>query len=129
MKFYVQFLCVGGYLKHSNDTAKLNTHQYTNYDIIEIYRNILSTTTSIFITMDYSIMISEKYIHFRKRQKHLAKTFFPPRKNNWNHDLWNYFSNYEFLRLCVPSFLQKLERNWNNSGCIKVDNFCKPVNL
>ena len=28
--FYLQFLCVAGYLKHSNDTPKLNIHKYTN---------------------------------------------------------------------------------------------------
>ena len=37
----------------------------------------LSNTTQIFIAMYYSIMMSEKYFHFGKRQKHLAKTFFP----------------------------------------------------
>ena len=28
MKFYSQALCVAGYLKHSNDTPKLNIHKY-----------------------------------------------------------------------------------------------------
>ena len=42
----------------------------------EIYINRLSTTRQIFIAMDYSIMMSEKYFHFRKRQKYLTKTFF-----------------------------------------------------
>ena len=34
----------------------------------------------IFIAMDYSILMPENYVHFRKGQKHLAKTFppFPP---------------------------------------------------
>ena len=45
LKFYLQFLCVAGYLKHSNDTPKLNIHKYTNYDIKEMYINRLSTTT------------------------------------------------------------------------------------
>ena len=30
----LQFLCVAGYLKHSNDTPNLNIHKYTNYDIM-----------------------------------------------------------------------------------------------
>ena len=56
IKFYLQFLCVAGYLKHSNDTPKLNIHKYTNYNIIEIYINRLSTTTQT----DYLIIMSEK---------------------------------------------------------------------
>ena len=52
MKFYLQFLCVPGYLKHGNNTLKLNIYKYTNYDLIEIYINRLSITTQIFTTMD-----------------------------------------------------------------------------
>ena len=59
------------YLKYSNDTLKLNIHQYMNYNIIEIYMIRLSTTTQIFIAMDYSIMMS-----LRITQKHFTKTFF-----------------------------------------------------
>ena len=76
IKFYLQFSCIAGYLKHSNDTRNLNMHKYTNYNIIEIYINRLSTTTQIFIAMDYLIMMSENYRYFRKRKKHLARTFF-----------------------------------------------------
>ena len=54
--FYLQFLCVGGYLKHSNDISKLNIHKYTNYNIIEIYIDRLSITTQIFIAMKYLII-------------------------------------------------------------------------
>ena len=68
-------MCVTGCLKHSNDTPKVNIHKYTNY-MIKIYINRLSTTTQVFIATDYSIMMSEKYFHFRKRPKNLAKTFF-----------------------------------------------------
>ena len=39
MKFSLQFSCVAGYLKQSNNTPKLNIHKYTNYNIIEIYIN------------------------------------------------------------------------------------------
>ena len=52
MKFYLQFLCVAGYLKHSNDTPRLNIYKHTSYNIIEIYINRLSITTQIFILMD-----------------------------------------------------------------------------
>ena len=55
IKFY---LCVSGYLKHSNDATKLNIHKYTNYNIIEIYISKLSTTTQIFIAMDVREVIS-----------------------------------------------------------------------
>ena len=35
-----------------------------------------------------------------------------------------------FFELCVSQkYVQKLEKNWNNSGCIKVDNFRKSVNF
>ena len=60
----------------SNDTPKLNIYKHTNYNIIGLYINRVSTTTLIFIAMDYSILMSEKYFRFRKRQKHLAKTCF-----------------------------------------------------
>ena len=87
IKFYLQFLCVAGYLKHSNDTPNLNIHKYTNYNIIEIYINRLSTTTQIFIAMDYLIMMSEKYLYFRKRKKAFGKGFFgPPHRSNWIHE-------------------------------------------
>ena len=39
MQFYLHFLCVAEYLKHSNDTAKLNINKYTDYIIIEVYTN------------------------------------------------------------------------------------------
>ena len=76
IKFYLQFLCVAEYLKHSNDTPNLNIHKYTNYNMIELYINRLSTTRQIFIAINCLIMMSEKYFYFRKRKKHLARTFF-----------------------------------------------------
>ena len=69
VKFYLQFLCVAGYLKYSNDTPNLNIHEYTNYNIIEIYINRLSTTRQIFIAMDYLRMMSEKYLYLKKKKK------------------------------------------------------------
>ena len=59
MKCYLQFLCDTGCLKHSNDTLKLNIHKYTNYNMIKIYINRLSTTTQIFIVVDYWILMSQ----------------------------------------------------------------------
>ena len=53
----------------------------------------------IFMAMDYLILMSEKYIHFRKRQKHVLKNFFSSCK--WIHALRKYFSNYVYLKdLC-----------------------------
>ena len=39
IRFYLQFLCIAGYFKHSNDTPNLNIHKYTNYNTIDIYIN------------------------------------------------------------------------------------------
>ena len=90
-------------MKHSNDTPKLNIHKYANYNIIEIYINRLSTTTQIFIAMDYLIMMSEKYLYFRKRKKHLARTFF-------THPIEvtgsMYFGNI-FRIMCLPKICTK----------------------
>ena len=77
IQFYLQFLRVAGYLKHSNDTPNLNIDEYTNYNIIEMYINRLSTATQIFIAMNYLIVMSEKYPYFRKRKKKLTVTFLP----------------------------------------------------
>ena len=52
IKFYLQFLCVAGHLKHSNDTPNLNIHNYINCNIIKIYINRLRSATQIFIAMD-----------------------------------------------------------------------------
>ena len=104
IKFYLLFLCAAGYLKHSNDTPNLNIHKYTNYNIIEIYINRLSTTTQIFIAMDYLIMMSEKYLYFRKRKKHLARTFFthPIEVTGFIH-----FENI-FQFICLPKICTKI---------------------
>ena len=60
--------------------------------------NILSTTTQIFKAVDYLILISEKYVRLRKRQKHVARIFSPPRRSTWIHVLQKYFSNYVYLK-------------------------------
>ena len=71
------------YLKRSNDTPKLNIHKYNNYNIIKIHINRLTLTMQILIAMDYLILMSEKYLYFTKRQKHVARNFFSPRRSNW----------------------------------------------
>ena len=43
----------------------------------EICINRLGTTTLIFKVVDYLRLMSEKHSHFRKRQKHVARKFFP----------------------------------------------------
>ena len=91
--FYLQFLCVAWYMKRSNDTSKLNIHN-NNYNIIEIYIKRFSTTLQIFIAMDYLIVMSEKYVPFRKSLKHVARNFFPREvycRSNWIHVLRKYF--------------------------------------
>ena len=72
----LQFSCVAGYLKASNDTPKLNIRKYTYYNITERYINRLSTTTQIFIAMDCLILMSEKYLHFREKTKALKTKAF-----------------------------------------------------
>ena len=66
IEFYLQFSRVAGCLKHSNDHIHNSNDKYTNYNIIEIYINRLSTTTQIFIAIDYLIMMSEKYFILEK---------------------------------------------------------------
>ena len=97
IKFYLQFLCVAGYLKQINDTPKLNINKYTNYNIIEIYINRLSITTQTLMAMYCLIMMSVKYLYFKRRKKNiLQRYFFPPRISIWIHVLWKYIWNYVF---------------------------------
>ena len=77
IKFYIQFLCVPGYLKHSNDTPNLNIHKYTNYNIIEIYINRLNTTAQIFKVMDYLIK-SQRSTFILEKEKHICQGHFLP---------------------------------------------------
>ena len=98
----LQFLCVVGYLKRSNDTPNLNIHKYTNYNMIEIYIIRLSTTTQIFRTIDYLILMSEKYFNFRKRQKHVARKFFSyPVEVNGSVYLGNAFRIMRISKICT----------------------------
>ena len=48
--------------------------------------------------MDYLIMMSGKYLFFRKSKKHLARTFSPALRSNWIHVLRKYFSNCVILK-------------------------------
>ena len=92
-------------MKHNNDTPKFNIHKHTNY-LIKIYINRLS--------MDYSIMMSEKYFHFRKRQKNLAKTFFShPAEVTGSMNFGNIF------RIMCSSDFSKAYKNLKESGIIK----------
>ena len=113
IKFYLQLLCGAGYLKHSNDNIHKSNDNYTNYNLIEIYINRLITTTQIFIAMDYLIMMSEKYLYFRKTKKtHFGKKiFYPPQSSNCIHVLWEYFSNYVFTK--------DMYKNLNEMGIIQ----------
>ena len=114
-KFYLQFYALQD-IWNSNGTPNLNIHKYTNYNIIEIYINRLSTTTQIFIAMDYLIMMSEKYLYFRKRKKHLARTFFThPIEVTGSMYFGNIFRIMCLLKICMKT--QK--NNWNNSGIIQ----------
>ena len=103
IKFYLQFLCVAGYLEQSNDTPNLNMYKYINYNILEIYINRLSTTTQIFIAMDYLIMMLEEDLYFRKRKNHLTRKFF-------THPIEvtgpMYFGNI-FWVMCLPKICTK----------------------
>ena len=87
----------------------------------EICINRLGTTTLIFKVVDYLRLMSEKHSHFRKRQKHVARKFFPtPQKKLYP------CTSEIFLELCVSKrYKLKLEKNRNNSVCIKVKNFPK----
>ena len=88
--FYLQFLCVGGYSKHSNDTPKLNIHKYTKFILEVCGKKLFSHLVEVSGSM--------------------------------------YFENI-FQIMCMSKKCTNLERNWNNSGCIKVDNFCKSMNF
>ena len=77
----------------------------------EICINRLGTTTQIFKVVDYLSLMSEKLSHFRKRQKHVARNIFPtPQKK---------------LYPCTSEIFLELQKNRNNSVCIKVKNFPK----
>ena len=82
----------------SNNRRKLNIHKHTlYYIIIEKYINRLSATTQNFIAMEYLILMSEKHLHFRKKNNMWQGNFFPLRRSNWIHALRKYFSNYVYL--------------------------------
>ena len=123
IKFYIQFLCVPGYLKHSNDTPNLNIHKYTNYNIIEIYINRLSTTTQIFIAMDYFIMMSEKSPLFLKKKKAFGRNIFAhPIEVTGSMYFGKYFWSYVFTK--------DIYKNLKETGIIQdVSKFIIYVNL
>ena len=51
-------------------------------------------------------------LSFQKKTKAFGKDLlFPPRRSNWTHKLWKYFSNYMFLR-----FLEDMYKNLKEIG-------------
>ena len=69
---------------------------------IEINAHRLSTTMQIFMAMDYLILMSEKYVCFRKRKKNVLRNFFSPRISNWTM----YFGNI-FRIICISKICAK----------------------
>ena len=70
--------------------------------------------------MDYFffIYISEKYLQFRKTQKHLLRKIFG------SHHTSNLLTVEVFFKLCLSQrYVYHLERNWKNYVCIDVKNF------
>ena len=71
-----------------------------NHDLqLEIYINRLGTTTQIFIALDYLILMSEKFLLYRKGQKPVVRKLF------FTLLLRKYFSNYLYFNV------QKIGRN------------------
>ena len=120
IKFYLQFLCVAGYLKHSNNNIHNSNDKYTNYNIIEIYINRLSTTTEIFRVMDYLIMMSKKYLYFRKRKRTFGKDIFT---NSIELTGSMYFGNiYRIMflpKICSDVFTKDMYKNLKEIGIIQ----------
>ena len=120
IKLYLQFLCVAGYLKHSNNNIHNSNDKYTNYNIIEIYINRLSTTTEIFRVMDYLIMMSKKYLYFRKRKRTFGKDIFT---NSIELTGSMYFGNIfriMFLpKICSDVFTKDMYKNLKEIGIIQ----------
>ena len=97
---FTVFMCCGIFETH-NDKMHNSNDKYANYNVIEIYINRLSSTTQIFIAMDYLIMMSEKYL-FLETKKHLARTFFTqPREITGSMYFGNIFSVMCLLKICT----------------------------
>ena len=112
MKFYLQFLCVTGCLKHSNDTPKLNIHKYTSYDK-NMHKQIKYYNADVHSDglLDNDV---REVISFQKKIKEFGKDIlFPLRRSNWIHELWKYFSNYVFR------FLEDMYKNSKEIEIIK----------
>ena len=101
-------------------------HKYNNYNIIEKYIRRLSTTMQIFLAMNYLILMSEKFVHLRKRQKHVPRIFFSTRRSNWIHvTVCSYHVTYAFQSesthyscLNVKELLAQSRReNWSLIDC------------
>ena len=72
--------------------------------------NRLGTTTKIFIAMDFLMLTSDKNLQFRKDKSMRQEIFFPPHKNMGPETSGIFFES------CLSQrYVQKHERNWNNS--------------
>ena len=95
---------------------------YTNIIvIIQTYINRLSLTMQIFIAMNYLML--EKYLHFRKQQKHVPRNLF--HLVEVTEFMYLFHNSWFFELSSCQRFVQKLERNWNfedwqESGLIKI---------
>ena len=104
--FLLQFFRMVGYWNCSNKSSTSIQMCIGLADAVlqpKIVGNRLDILTQILIAMYYSISffiyISEKYLQFRKEQKHLLrKNFGPPHTSNRIYLLCNRFSNYIYLR-------------------------------
>ena len=74
----------------------------------------MSNTTQIFIAIDYSILMSEKYFYLRKDKSILQKHFPHPADVTGSMYFVKYFSNYVF-----PRFLKYTYKNLKEIGIIK----------
>ena len=63
IKFYLQILCVAGYLERRNDTPNLNINKYTNYNIIEIY---IKVTGSMYVGNIFLFMCLDMYKNLKE---------------------------------------------------------------
>ena len=63
IKFYLQILCVAGYLERRNDTPNLNINKYTNYNITEIY---IKVTGSMYVGNIFLIMCLDMYKNLKE---------------------------------------------------------------
>ena len=66
----------------------------------------------IFIAMDYFVLMLQKYLHLKKKQKHVPREFLSPRRGNLIH----------YPRKCFLSYahLKDLYKNLKETGISKL---------